>query len=154
MIKLNLPEYSLKIIAKDGKYQVFDRIRKKYVALTEEEWVRQNFIHYLISEKNFPEQMMAVEASLKLHGMERRADIVVYGADAKPALIVECKASSVMISQEVFDQVARYNITLRVPHLIVTNGLVHFYCRIDHVKNTFAFVEDIPGYGMLNERGI
>ena len=146
MEKLNLPEYTFRIATVDGKTQIFDGIRKKYVTLTDEEWVRQNFIMYLISEKNYPASLISIEKSLQVNRMEKRADIVVYGKDLKPKVIVECKAPSVAISQEVFDQVARYNIPLKVDYLIVTNGLIHYCCKIDFNKNEYTFINEVPDF--------
>jgi len=146
MEKLNLPEYSFRIATVDSKTQIFDGIRKKYVTLTDEEWVRQNFIMYLISEKKYPASLISIEKSLQVNRMEKRADIVVYGKDLKPKVIVECKAPSVAISQEVFDQVARYNIPLKVDYLIVTNGLIHYCCKIDFNNNEYTFINEVPDF--------
>ncbi len=130
----------------DDKSMIFDVVRKKFVRLTDEEWVRQNCISYLINEKLCPTSLIAVEKELTLHSMKRRTDIVVYDNKGMPLLIVECKAPSVKISPEVFDQAARYNLTLKVNYLMVTNGLQHYCCFIDHQKQSYAFVEEIPLY--------
>ena len=146
MLRLNLPEYEFKIKEQDGQQQIFDSFRKKYVVLTPEEWVRQNFLMYLIAEKNFPQSLISVEAGLKIYKRSKRTDIVVYDKTGSPLVIVECKAPTVKINQEVFDQIVRYNITLKVKFLIVTNGLEHFCCKLDYENNSYNFLEEIPDY--------
>ncbi len=143
---LNLPSYQFRIRQSDDKREIFDDIRKKFVALTPEEWVRQNFISWLKNEKKFPDSLIAVEMSLKLNKMQKRSDVVVYNTSAKPVLIVECKAPSIKINQDVFDQIARYNMTLKVKYLIVTNGMEHYCCVIDHANKKYHFLEDVPDY--------
>lgn len=153
MQTLNLPSYKFRIRASGDKTEIFDDIRKKFVALTPEEWVRQNFIAYLQNEKNYPISLIAVEMSLKLNKMHKRSDIVVYNTSGEAILLVECKAPSVKIKQDVFDQIARYNMTLKVKYLIVTNGLEHYCCMIDHENMNYQFFNDIPNYndiGMSN----
>ncbi len=149
MYKLNLPEYNFKIRKINQKLEIFDRFRKKYVTLTPEEWVRQNFIEYLIHEKNFPESLIIVEKSLTLNQMQKRADIVVYTNKGGPNLIVECKAPEVKITQKTFDQIARYNMTLQVDYLIVTNGIIHYCCCIDFINKTYSFLKNIPEYNEI-----
>ena len=129
-----------------SKWYIFDEIRKKKVILTPEEWVRQNFIQYINKEHKVPLSVMVLEKELDLNGQKKRADILVYDRDGKPFAIVECKASHVAISQDVFDQVARYNLVLKVPYLIVTNGLEHYYSLIDFEKKNFSFLKDFPVY--------
>ncbi len=130
----------------DAKWYIFDEIRKKKVVLTPEEWVRQNFIQFMNKEHKVPLSMMVLEKDLELNGKKKRADILVYNKEGKPFAIVECKASHVAISQDVFDQVARYNLVLKVPYLIVTNGLEHFYSAIDFEKDSFIFLKHFPHY--------
>ena len=149
MQTLNLPDAGLRIRSKNEKQEVFDCVRKKFVALTPEEWVRQHFIHYLIHHLSVPVSLIAVEASLHYYQLKKRSDIVVYGKDGKPSLIVECKAPEVAMTQAVFDQVAMYNMTLKVPYLAVTNGLVHFACFIDHSSGKIVFLKEIPVYGEM-----
>ena len=144
MQTLNLPEYEFRISHADGKPRIFDRFRKKWVALTPEEWVRQHFAVYLVNEKGYPASRMAVEASLKVVRRTKRTDLVVYGRDLSPLLIVECKAPHVAITSEVFDQIVRYNITLQAGYLVVTNGLVHHCCRLDYQNNSYTFLPVIP----------
>jgi len=129
-----------------SKWYIFDEIRKKKVILSPEEWVRQNFIQYLNQEHKVPLSVMVLEKELELNGQKKRADILVYGRDGKPFAIVECKASHVAISQDVFDQVARYNLVVKVTYLIVTNGLEHYYSLIDFEKKNFNFLKDFPVY--------
>ena len=146
MLKLNLPTYSFKIKSIGEKKQIFDEIRKKYVALTPEEWVRQNFIRYLIHEKQFPASLIAIEMALQYNRMKKRGDVVVYDTSGKPVVIVECKAPDVKITQNAFDQVARYNMTLKVKYLVVTNGLIHYCCSMDYEKKSYEFLNEIPLY--------
>ena len=146
---LNLPKTELKVTTKDGKPQVFDHLRRKYVALTPEEWVRQQFVHYLIGQKGYPAECIGNEVSITLNGTRKRCDSVVYGREAEPLMIIEYKAPSVDITQQVFEQISRYNIQLRVKWLIVSNGLQHYCCRIDYESGTYQFVEDIPTYNEI-----
>jgi len=132
-------------IKKDGEQQlIFDIIRKRFVALTPEEWVRQHWIHYLIEEAKYPRSLIAVEMNIILNQLAKRCDLVVYDRDGKPFLIVECKSAGVKISQKVFDQIARYNLTLQVKYLIVSNGKQHFGCEIDFEKRNYNFIENLP----------
>ena len=146
MQKLNLPEYEFRINNVSGKLRIFDRFRKKMVALTPEEWVRQNFMMYLVVDKDYPESLISVEAALKVVKRSKRTDIVVYTKTATPLLIVECKAPQVKISNEVFNQIIRYNIALNAKYLVVTNGLEHYCCRLDYQTNTHSFLPEIPSY--------
>ncbi len=142
----NLPPHQLKIRKQGDKLEVFDSFRKKYVVLTPEEEVRQHFIHYMIQHKSYPAGLLAVEYSLKVNNMKKRADIVAFSKFGHPLLLVECKAPSIKITQKVFDQIARYNLSLRVDYLIVTNGLEHFCCQLDFKNNRYSFLEEIPDY--------
>ena len=151
MQELNLPKTELKIITKDGKSQVFDILRRKYVALTPEEWVRQQFVHFLIGQKGYPAECIGNEVSITLNGTKKRCDTVVYGGNAQPTMIVEYKSPQIEINQQVFEQVSRYNIKLRVKWLIVSNGLQHYCCQIDYKSGTYQFVEDIPAYNDIKE---
>lgn len=146
MQELNLPNYQFRIKSSENKLFIFDFIRKKEVILTPEEWVRQHFMRYLVTEKKYPASLIAVEKKLNLHQTTKRTDIVVYNRNLKPEIIVECKAPNVPISQEVFDQIARYNLKLEARFLIVTNGLQHFYCQIDTKNESYLFLEDIPNW--------
>ena len=144
MQKLNFPSYSFRLKSSENKTLIFDIVRKKYVVLTPEEWVRQHTIHFLHFEKKYPLSLMAVEKQLKIHALTRRTDIVLYKNDGKPFIIVECKAPSVEISQGVFDQIARYNMALNSELLMVTNGISHYYSYLDHQNETYQFLPELP----------
>lgn len=147
---LNLPPMQLKLQrGEDGVERVWDRLRERFVALTPEEWVRQHFVNWLITCKGFSPAMMANEIGVHLNGMQRRCDTVVYGRDMKPMVIVEYKAPDVKITQDVFDQIARYNMVLHAAYLIVSNGISHYCCRIDYPNNTYHFIPVIPDYHTL-----
>ena len=146
MQDLNLPQYDFRIEGSEGQLSIFDPIRKKYVALTPEEWVRQHFIQFLIHEKNLPSGLILLEKTLVYNKMKRRPDIVAHDRQGKPILIVECKAPEVKITQETFDQIARYNSVLKVPYLIVTNGMKHYCCLMDYSLGKYFFLKDIPMY--------
>lgn len=143
---LNLPYYTTKISEKDGKRSIYDVVRKKYVAITPEEWVRQHFVNYLIRDKNYPKNLMANEVSLTLNGTSKRCDTVVYDRFLTPLMMIEYKAPHIEIRQAVFDQIVRYNIIMRVKYLVVSNGINHYCCKIDYDKNTYAFIDGIPDY--------
>lgn len=146
MEKLNLPEFEFRFRTVDQKDQIFDIIRKKFIALTPEEWVRQNFLMYLVSEKNYPSSLISVEAGLKLYKKKKRTDIVVHDNMGKPLLIVECKASGIKIDETVFEQVVRYNMALKVNFLVLTNGIRHYCCTIDYKNNSVKFLKEVPDY--------
>jgi len=146
---LNLPEYSFKIRSEGNKEKIFDPIRKKYVHLTPEEWVRQNFIQYLIIDRAYPASLISVELFFKVNRLGKRSDIVVYNNAGNPVVIVECKSPNVNIGQDTFDQIAKYNINFKVNYLIVTNGLKHYCCKYDHDKIQYAFMAEIPLYNDL-----
>lgn len=152
MEKLNLPEISASIRpGKNGKAEIFDLIRKRYVRLTPEEWVRQHFIHYMTGHLGYPASLIVVEAALKYNNMVKRFDILAYRTDGQPCLVVECKSPAIGITQAVFDQAAMYNMTLSVGFLAVTNGLVHYACKIDHKNRTWSFLPDMPAFETLNK---
>ena len=146
MLSLNLPKYETKICERDGKLQIFDTLRKCHVALTPEEWVRQHFVNFLIESRGFPAALMANEVAITVNGMKRRCDTVVYDKQLQPRVIVEYKAPTVKITKEVFAQISRYNLTLKVDYLIVSNGLQHFCCRMDYPNNSYSFLQEIPEY--------
>jgi hypothetical protein len=149
MRKLNLPEYTFNIRLNEGKEYLFDPVRKKEVRLTPEEWVRQSFIMYLHHEKDYPLSLMQVEKEFTWNGRSWRSDLLVFSPAAEPRMIVECKAPEVKLDNAVFEQIARYNIKYHVPYLVVTNGLVHYCCRMDYAGNTYHFLREIPGYSLL-----
>ena len=141
-----LPNVALKTKSVEGTIQVFDVIRKKYFVLTSEEWVRQHFIHYLNNEKNYPMGLMGVEKMIKYNALKTRADIVLYNREGKAKMIVECKAPNIKITQDTFNQIAKYNFKLKVEYLVVTNGIQHFCCRMDYENNKITFLDDIPTF--------
>ncbi len=149
MQKLNLPEYTFRYRELNNKTEIFDVVRKKFVALAPEEWVRQNFLHFLINEKNVPVSLIAVEQALKVYKRKKRSDIIIYRNTGEPLAVVECKAPEVKISQDAFDQIVRYNMTLKVSCLIVTNGIQHYCCMIDYNDLSYKFLDDIPSYEMM-----
>ena len=144
MTELNLPPYKFNIRENGTRTEIFDVFRKNYVVLTPEEWVRQNFLQYMIIEKKYPASLIIVEAGLKYNQLTKRADIVAYNKEGKPLLIVECKAPEVKITQDVFDQIARYNTTFKVKYLIVTNGINHFCCEMNYEDNSYVYLKDVP----------
>ena len=146
MQKLNLPSYSFKLKSNENKTLIFDNLRKKYVVLTPEEWVRQHFVRFLIDEKKYPVSIIAIEKQLTINTRKKRTDILIFSSDGKPDIIVECKAPNIKITQETFDQIARYNLKLNANYLIVTNGLEHFYCKMDFENETYIFLEDFPSF--------
>ncbi len=146
---LNLPQASVRVRKRDGRTEVFDPLRQRFVALTPEEWVRQNFTAYLIHHKHYPAVLMANEVSITLGAVSRRCDTVVYGRDSQPRMIVEYKATTVQLTQRVFDQITRYNMVLHTPWLIVSNGLQHVCCKVDYEAGHVSFVEQIPDYSEL-----
>ena len=149
MLELNLPIFEPNLKKIEGDIFIFDLIRKKYILLSPEEWVRQNFINYLISDKSYPASLMENEATIKLNNMTRRCDTVVYNNNLRPLAIVEYKRPDVKIDQKVFDQIVRYNIVLRVDYLIVSNGLSHFCCKMNYEDQSYHFLETIPNYSEL-----
>ena len=149
MQKLNLPEYSFRIKTTEGKSFIFDSLRKNYVRLTPEEWVRQNFVQFLIAEKNYSVSLITVEAAVKVNGNPQRADLVVFDRSGNPALVAEFKAPEIKISQQTFDQIVRYNMQLKVKFLIVSNGLDHFCCQINYAENSYLYLAEIPNFSDL-----
>ena len=149
MLSLNIPPFDIKIQQRDGKSFIFDPLRKKYIALTPEEWVRQHFVHFLTDFKGYPKGLLANEVQLNLNGTKKRCDTVLYNKDLSARMIVEYKAPHVEITQAVFDQITRYNMVLKVEYLIVSNGLRHYCCRIDYNTMQCTFLPDIPAYTEL-----
>lgn len=149
MLSLNLPPYATKIAVRDGKNTIWDIIRRKYVALTPEEWVRQHFVHFLIGHKGYPASLLANEVALTLNGTSRRCDTVLYDRTLSPRMIIEYKAPHIPITQKVFDQICRYNLVFHVDYLIVSNGLSHYCCRMDYEHQSYEFLTDVPEYGEL-----
>ena len=146
MLPLNLPPYETKISSSEGKTQIFDSLRRCYVALTPEEWVRQHFVNFLITMRGYSQALMSNEVSINLNGTKKRCDTVVYDKELRPRVRIEYKAPAVKITKEVFAQISRYNLVLKVDYLIVSNGLQHFCCKMDYQKNCYVFLQDIPSY--------
>ena len=149
MYSLNLPSYDAKIRKNGSSMEIYDSLRRKYVALTPEEWVRQHFVNWLISDKEYPTSLMANEAGIKLNSLTRRCDTVVYDQHLDPLMIIEYKESNISITQDVFDQVVRYNTVLKVPYIVVSNGVNHYCCKMNYEKQSYDFLTDIPNYREL-----
>ena len=149
MLPLNLPSDPVKIQVQNGKNVIFDPLRRKFVALTPEEWVRQHFVNLLTEIKGYPKGLLANEVQLNLNGTKKRCDTVLFDKNLQARMIVEYKAPHVEITQNVFDQITRYNMVLKVEYLIVSNGLNHYCCRIDYTTMKYTFLPDIPAYGEL-----
>lgn len=150
MLSLNLPAFDAKIIVRNGKNVIFDSIRRRYVALTPEEWVRQHFVNFLIAHKGYPRELMANEVPITLNGTRKRCDTVLYKRDLSARMIIEYKAPDVEITQAVFNQIMRYNMVLRVEYLVISNGIQHFCCQMDYENNRYNFLQDIPDYPQIN----
>jgi predicted type IV restriction endonuclease len=146
MKSLNLPKYACKIKRDNDGEKIFDPFRSRYVALTPEEWVRQHFLNYMVTVLGYSPGLIKVEASFRLNSMLRRADILVYSRSGTPALIVECKAPEVKISQAVFDQIINYNFNYGVRYLIVTNGIKHYAAEVDTEEKKFCFMKKMPEF--------
>ncbi len=146
MQNLNFPKYNFRFKSNENKALIFDIIRKKFVVLTPEEWVRQHVLQFLISEKNYPISHINVEKQLQLHKTIKRYDIVVYNSNGSIKIIVECKAPKIKINQQTFDQIARYNFVLDAEYLMVSNGLEHYFCLMDFKNEKYIFLKDIPSY--------
>ncbi len=151
MEDLNLPNYNQLLKVDLQNKTIYDAYRKKKVALTPEEWVRQNFLAYMVNDLNFPAGLLSVEMPIELNGLKRRCDIVAFDKTGMPKVIVECKASTIKINQKTFTQIATYNIKLQVDYLIITNGLNHYCCIMDYANNTYKFLEKIPSYNQITE---
>ena len=143
--KLNLPNFNFRLRSLNGRNEIFDEVRKKWLVCTPEEWVRQHFVSWLINEKRYPASNIAIEGGLKLNTLQKRTDVVAY-CNGSPLLLVECKAPEVKISQKTFDQLFRYNGQIKAPLISVTNGLVHIFAHFDFNTNSFTYLESLPNY--------
>ena len=143
-------ETGLRTRINNGREEIFDPVRKKFVALTPEEGVRQYFIRFLVDRKNVPVSLVAVETAIKYNRLAKRCDIVIYRRDGKPALIVECKAPDIEITEDVFQQIAMYNFSLKVRYLVITNGKATYACYIDYEKGTLSYLQDVPDFETMN----
>lgn len=146
MQKLHFPQYSFRFKNSENKTLVFDEIRKKFVVLTPEEWVRLHTVQFLLKEKRYPKSLINVEKQLQLNQTLKRYDIAVFNSDGRIFLIVECKAPTIPITQHTFDQIARYNLALDAQYLMVTNGLDHFFCQMDFENERYLFLKELPNY--------
>ncbi len=146
MVQLNFPEYTFQLRVTDAGNEIFDDVRKRWVVCTPEEWVRQHTVRWLNSEKKYPVSLMAVEKQIKVNGMARRCDVVCYDTTLAPILIVECKSPDVKITQEVFDQAARYNLVVGARYFLLSNGLQHFCCALDSESYQWNFLKELPEY--------
>lgn len=144
--KLNFPKFEYRFKSTENKVSIFDVIRKKFIILQPEEWVRQHCVHYLINDKNYPKSLINVEKELTINGLKKRYDIVIFNSDGSIFLIVECKSHNIKIDQTTFDQIARYNLVLNAAYLMVTNGLNHYYCEMDMKSERYSFLKTIPDY--------
>ena len=149
MFRLNLPTYEIKIAQRGNKQLIFDFLRRKYVALTPEEWVRQHFVHYLVEHKGYPAGLIGNEVELNVGEKKLRCDTILYNKVAQPQMIIEYKAPQIKLQQKTFDQISAYNLLLKVDYLIVSNGMQHICCRMDYENQKYCFLEDIPNYQEL-----
>ncbi len=148
MQQLNFKNYLFRFRNAD-RVSIFDEIRKKFIILTPEEWVRQHVVHFLLHEKKYPKSLINVEKALTINGLTKRYDVVVFNTDGSIFILVECKAPQIKITQTVFDQIARYNMTMKSELLMVTNGNDHYYCRMDYPNEKYVFLADLPEYANL-----
>lgn len=146
MQKLNFPSYTFRFKNNENKVSIFDDIRKKFIILQPEEWVRQHCVQYLIQQKKYPKTLINVEKELKINGLRKRYDIVVFNNDGSIHLIIECKAPKITINQSTFDQIAMYNLALNATYLMVTNGIHHYYCQMNFNEKCYNFLKEIPDY--------
>ncbi len=144
--ELNFPKFSFRFKNNENKISIFDVIRKRFVILQPEEWVRQHCVHYLIENKGYPKSLINVEKELTVNKLRKRYDIVVFNSDGSIYLIVECKSPNITINQSTFDQIAQYNLSLNASYLMITNGLNHYYCQMDFKEEKYQFLKDIPKY--------
>lgn len=146
MQKLNFPSFNFRFKNSEKKVAIFDEIRKKFILLTPEEWVRQHVIHYFLEEKKYPISLINVEKLLKINGLSKRYDVVVYNSDGSILILVECKAPEIKINQSTFDQIAIYNMTLKSNYLMLTNGYNHYFCKMDFENKKYTFMSELPSY--------
>ena len=149
MYELNLPPYEIRVSERGGRRQIFDVLRRKFVALTPEEWVRQHFVHFLMEQKGYPQALLANEVELRLGDKSMRCDTLLYMPSMQPRMIIEYKAPTITLQQKTFDQIAVYNLLLKVDYLVISNGLQHFCCHMDYERGTYEFLENIPNYDEL-----
>ena len=146
MKQLQFPTYSFRFKNSENKVAIFDEIRKKFIIISPEEWVRQHVVQFLLQDKKYPKSHINVEKLLKINNLTKRYDVVVFKPDGAISILVECKAPEVKITQSTFDQIARYNMTLKAEYLMVTNGLNHYFCKMDYEKEKYDFLQELPEY--------
>jgi hypothetical protein len=146
MQKLNFPVYSFRFKNSENKVSIFDEIRKKFILLTPEEWVRQHVVQFLLQDKKYPKSYINVEKLIKINDLSKRYDGVIFQPNGEIFLLIECKAPEVQISQQTFDQIARYNLVLKAKYLMVTNGLNHYFCQMDFENEKYVFLKELPDY--------
>ena len=149
MIELNLPKYPARLTRRDGKPYIDDGLRRKFVRLTPEEWVRQHFVHFLLDEGGYPKELMQNEVGLQLGATTKRCDTLLYDRSLRPQMILEYKAPHIPLSEAVLQQIVRYNYVLRVPYLVLSNGIEHLVCQIDYDEMTYTFLPQFPAYSEL-----
>ena len=149
MQQLHFPNYNFRFKNSENKVSIFDEIRKKFIILTPEEWVRQHVVQFLMLEKKYPKSLINVEKVLKVNDLRKRYDVVVFNPDGTIFILVECKAPEIKIAQTTFDQIARYNLTLKATYLMVTNGLNHYFCQMDFENEKYQFLQDVPEYNRI-----
>jgi predicted type IV restriction endonuclease len=152
MQKLNFPNYSFRFKNSENKVSIFDEIRKKFIILTPEEWVRQHVVRFLLEEKKYPKSLINVEKVLMVNGLRKRYDVVVFNPNGTIFILIECKAPEVKISQATFDQIARYNMTMEAEFLMVSNGLNHYFCIMDFENEKYEFLKELPDYENIENR--
>ena len=146
---LNLPSFDISIAQRNGRPTVFDPLRRRFVALTPEEWVRQHFVNYLVQHLHYPAGLMANEVELTVGDKHLRCDTLLYNKDMQPQMIIEYKAPHIALSQKVFNQITAYNLLLHVDYLVVSNGMEHLCCQMDYDNRRYVFLHDIPDYNQL-----
>jgi predicted type IV restriction endonuclease len=152
MQQLNFPSYSFRFKNSENKLSIFDEIRKKFIILTPEEWVRQHVVRFLLEEKKYPKSLINVEKTLIINGLRKRYDVVVFNPDGSIFVLVECKAPQIKTAQATFDQIARYNMTLKAKYLMVTNGLNHYFCLMDFENEKYIFLNELPNFETINNK--
>ena len=152
MQQLNFPKYTFRFKNSENKVSIFDEIRKKFIILTPEEWVRQNVVQYLLQEKKYPKSYINVEKLIKVNDLSKRYDVIVYQPNGEIFLLIECKAPEIKIAQETFNQIARYNLTLKANYLMVTNGVNHYFCQMDFENEKYNFLKELPEFEITNNK--
>lgn len=150
-VVLNLPEYKFSFKQENNKTYIFDEVRRKYLVMTPEEWVRQNFVKYLVQNLGYPAGLISLEIPLKINRTDKRSDVVVFNHEGKILMLIECKAPHIKISQNTFDQAAVYNLNFKASYLVVTNGMAHYCCKVDYENNKWDFLSEVPGYNTITK---